>query len=352
MRPIWMLLVALLSMSPQFAMATAATDTVEHCVEISRIYRDSRLFEEAKEVLIKRFSEAPDGPGSDAIYYELGVVLFMEGEADAAVAQWSKVVEKFPQSEYARSVTDILGELSMRADLRFGRNLEELTFNQQLDFSMKLWNFEDIENKADWEDLQDPWRAYLFYEQMLSRYPAPDMQVAVLYLQFVLVSGSNSDDFGYRHRSSNSSSNKALLVHCLGYDPWARIQAMPVAQRIEEANSLDALRQVALEAECQRILSKMEMVDSRSWEVADAYFRMATLTSGSAFWSGSLRVNEVSKKYFSKVLELMPPEQMNYRRVFTAFWLGEYDERIKSAAADAAAAEAAVPVKSRKRSED
>lgn len=312
--------------------AVAEVSTLAKAVEVSRLYRDCQMFEKAKEVLVGHFADSSDGQGADQILYELGVILYLEGNSSGAVTQWMNLLERFESGPFVDAARSILAEVSLRADLQFGRQLSDIAFNEQIEFSLRFWNYEDASKKMDWADIQDPWRAYMFYEQMLTRYSDPRQQVTILYLQFILASGQNSDSFGYRHSRIASDGNKSLLVHCLGSDPWADAEKVPHEQRLTALAAIGSLWSPAFEAECQRIIDRMAAIDSSSWMVADAYFRMGMLTSGSAFLSGDLKVNANSKVYFEKMLEVTPPDTMNYRRVFASYWLAQYDEKLRRAA--------------------
>lgn len=301
--------------------------SIDDAVAVSRIYRDSRLFEQAKEVLIESFSRNPNGPGMDRIYYELGVILFLEGQLQAAIAQWGQLADWYPDSPYVITVSEILKEVSLRLDLRASDTFSDILFQEQLQFSIKLWNFTGIDQKTDWSDIENPWRAYQFYDQMLQRYQDEDKRLHVLYVKFLLVSGHNQDDFGYRHADSLNDSHKAFYTAKTGeeLDPGSRSTSFMNDSKPREV--AESKLKSRLMADCERLLQEMEELDPGSWQVVDAYFRMGVITSGSSFWSGDLKVNEVSYRYFEKVLALLPPTSLSYRRVFAAFWLSEYDER-------------------------
>ena len=76
---------------------------------------------------------------------------------------------------------------------------------------------------------------------------------------------------------------------------------MSPIEREETEYDIDDVQGVAFRSECDRIPGIMESIDSQSWRVADGYFRMGTLISGSSFWTGDLRVNEGQSTQKSEV---------------------------------------------------
>jgi len=289
------------------------------------MYRNSKLYDEAKRVLIDKYADDTGGADVDKIYYELGAVLFLEGELEAAVVQWVSLLDKYPESVYATSADEILRELSLHVDMTLVGAHSDIVFEEQLRFSMRLWNYQHVDQKTDWSDLQDPWRAYRFYQDMLMHNPDPVKRGLIYYLQFLLVSGHNSDKFGYKNYSSLNDANISLYEEIAGESLPDNPRTDSFDGSVEPGVDKSKLLRRAFKHECERILYELERVDTDAWRVADGYFRMGVITSGSSFWTGSLKVTEESGVYFQRVLELTPEESFNYRRVFAAFWLGEYD---------------------------
>jgi tetratricopeptide (TPR) repeat protein len=302
---------------------TSENKAIDDVIAISNVYRDAGLFTQAKEILIEKFSEDPNGAGMDRIYYELGVILFFEGEIERTTMQWRRLLELYPNSMWADHATDIMNELSLTSEMDLLKTLDDVAFNEQIDLSHKFWNFRNTNKMSNWSELVNPWHAYEYYESLRSKYDDPTKQITILYLQFLLTAGMNSDNFGYRHSNSTNISNRKLLERCVGEDAYTD---RSTSQSTYERRMITEMQKEAFRNECDRLLLRMTRIDSTSWLVVDAYFRMAVLTGGSSFGSGDLEVNEVSARYFKKVLELLPEDNVNFRRVFASFWVSEFED--------------------------
>ena len=145
--------------------------------------------------------------------------------------------------------------------------------------------------------MQNVETAVKFYEELIIKYDDPSKKFNFLTHLFLLYSGYNGSDFGYRKNLSEYE--KAVITN------------------------KDSEKKVI------EILSQMESYisgvnDTNFSTLVQTYYLWGVRRSNSKLFSGKVKVNKKSKPYFEKVIELTENnKKSNIYRIFSEHWLSK-----------------------------
>jgi len=265
-------------------------------------YYNVSLFEDSKRMLIDLlYSDA--GRNHEAeIRYHLGVLSFYEGNVENALIQWKKLINEFPSYSRSKEISRLLGNyLSDKEGDELYRE-ENFEYSQDLKQARLFWTPIYPNRKLFWGDLKDPEEAGKYYTRLIKKYDDPKKKFTFTYYKFLLLAGFNSDFYGYKNE--------------LG------------GKHEEVATKLAQLRQNAFKTSCVELLNQLEelVTDERDVNyslLVQANYLWAIRLSGSKLFSGKVKINEESKPYFNKVIELTEGQPNNIYRTFSKHWLNK-----------------------------
>ena len=270
--------------------------SVQEKINQAKDYYDVSLYEDSKKLLLELL-HSEEGKNNEAeIRYYLGLASYYEGNINDARIQWKQVILKYPTHERSRQLNRIMANYISSSEENEMFREEEFEYSQDRDRGRRFWTPIPLNEKLFWGELKDARRAIVYYNTLVDKYDDPKKKFQLLYIILLIHSGYNNDSYGYG--SLNVGSEKTKFFN--------RGHLMNI----------------------NNILNRMENqitdeTDLNYGSLIQAYYLCGVKVSGSSLFSGKVIVNEKSKPFFEKVIEMTETSENNIYRLFSQHWLNK-----------------------------
>jgi len=284
------LFISILSISLFYSQGSETNNQTNKEIQKAVDYYNVSLFNESKNVLIDLLYSEKGSQLEPEIRYHLGIISFYEGNISNAQIQWTKLLNKYPKDLRSKEINRILSKInrSEKSDELFKE--ENFEYSQDLSQAFIFWTPIIPNNKLFWGDLKNPTEANKYYRRLIKKYDDPKKKFMFTYYLFRLQAGFNRDSYGYNNKFNNELKHKAF------------------------------------KNECSLLLIQLEEFTSDETDInynllVQANYLWAIKLSDSKLFSGKVKVNEESKPYFNKVIELTEKFPNDMYRTFSKHWL-------------------------------
>ena len=276
---------------------------VQTILNQAKVYYDVSLFDESKSILLKLLHSDKGRPYEAEIRYHLGLACYYSNNVSGANLQWKQLITKFPTNMRSKQLNRILANFTDSIDSTNFMREEDFEYSNDLQLGRLFWSPAYMNAKLFWSELKDPAKAVAFYNSLVEKYDDPKKKFKCLYYTFLLEAGINNDRYGWgnlglgsKQTAKQAQKNRDFFRKSQNFKIYAILESME--QQITD-----------------------ELIDPNYGTLIQSYYMAGVKVSGSSIFTGSVKVNEMSKTYFDKVLELTKNDEYNIYRIFTKHWL-------------------------------
>jgi len=269
--------------------------SVQEKINQAKDYYDLTLYEDSKKLLLELLHSDEGKDGESEIRYHLGLASFYEGNTNSAMIQWKQVIRKYPTSERARELNRMMANYISSEDENEYFREEEFEYNDDIKSGFRFWTPIALNEKLFLGDLKNPEGALSFYEKLIHKYDDPEKKFHFLAATFLILSGYNSNDYGYKNQKANPEGKPSYNNH----ERRIKVILAQMEEKVTDEN------------------------DPNYYSLVRAYYLWGVRRSGSRLFSGRVKVNKYSKPFFEKVIELTENSPNNIYRIFSEHWLNQ-----------------------------
>lgn len=268
-------------------------DNIQEKINKAKDYYAISLFAESKKLLVELLYSEEGKRYEAEIRYHMGIASYYEENYNSALNQWNQIIKKYPTNQRSKEVSrTFAGNFRKFSEDELIRD-ENFEYSQDYKTAKLFWKSIPLDQKLFFGDLQNVETAVKFYEELIIKYDDPNKKFNFLSHLFLLYSGYNGSDFGYKNFTES------------GRDY--------MSDKDSEKKVID-------------ILSQMESYvngenDTNFSLLVQCYYLWGVRRSNSKIFSGKVKVNKKSKPYFEKVIELTENNKNNIYRIFSQHWL-------------------------------
>jgi hypothetical protein len=310
---------------------------VSKCYDLSY----SGLGEKAKEMLIDAIYDPTYINDEAYIRFALGQICMDLKEEEGAKYQWNIVYSRYPGSEEAAQIKIFFKVLNWV----FEGWVSDSKFSKEYEMSSLFWNKKDPEPGMNPTDLIDPIMALKYLQEIYQRYPDEDKRATILYDQFLLFMGYNTNNFGYEqvNESSGDFDNNPSLKYykeimiaqgdtsILKVKPNINIIKRSIYTEYSDDDSDEDYDFKAIRIKAKRYFLSQAIAISDNFKALSignsfyirTQFLIGVSLSGSKPYSSKLKMTPEARPYFENVVGATEGEETNLYRLFALKWLSE-----------------------------
>lgn len=285
------LLAFVLLVSAIYAQTNKIPSEIQKSIDKAKDYYNVSLYDESKTILVELLYSGDLGNVEAEVRFHLGVASYYQGKIGDAVLQWTRIVREFPENERTEGLLRFLANFMEEEEGYLTKQLADFEFNSDLNFARLLWTPVEPDLKFLWGDIREPKDAIRFYESLLVEYDDPNKRFIIYFNLFMLYSGLNENNFGYKNEKNSSGKN----------------------------DEMHAKKVVSYLTEMEKLVK--DDTDLNHSYLVKAYYVWALRLSGYNLISGKVTVKKDSKVYFKKVRELTKSDPKNLYNVFSLHWI-------------------------------
>lgn len=175
-------------------------------IEMAIDYSKTGLTEEAKRILIPLLYEPEAQASIPELRYLLGAICFFdEQDGDCGLYHWNILIADHPNAEEAEAVKAILHTRSFFASELMNNVQEDYVFIDELALSRRFWIYKSPDWKMKWDDIESVELALAYIDSMVIKYSSPMKKAVLWYDKFLILTGFNSNGYGYLNTKDKSS---------------------------------------------------------------------------------------------------------------------------------------------------
>lgn len=301
----------------------------------------SGLGEKAKELLIEAIYDPVNAKDEAYTRFSLGQICMDLKDEEGAKYQWNIVYSKYPGSEESAQIKLFFKALNWI----FEGWISNSQFSREYELSSMLWNKKNPDPAMNSTELIDPIMALKYLQEIYQRYSDEDKRAIVLYDQFLLIMGYNTNGFGYEQISElhgdfeNDLSLKYYREIMMAKGDTVNLNALPninVIKRSIYTDYSDEEPEEGIDYKPLRIKAKSYFL-SQAIAISDSlkelgigkpfYVRtqyvLGVSLSGSKLYSSKIKVTSESKVFFENVIAATEGDETNLYRLFALKWLSD-----------------------------
>jgi len=269
---------------------------VQNIINQAIDYYDVSLFQESKIHLLELLHSKEGQDFEAEIRYHLGLASFYNNNIGDAKIQWNKVIHKYPTNVRAQELNRIYSNIGQSIDSTYFHREEDFEYGHDIRTGRLFWTPIYMNEKLIWSELKDAGQAVVYYKKLVNKYEDPKKKFQFLYRIFLLEAGYNSNNYGYgKDLTTNEARGKFI-----------------------KKSRLLNIKGTLIEMENQ---ITDEYIDQNFSTLIQAYYLAGVRLSNSTLFGGKVKVNDISKPYFDKVIDLTKNNETNIYRIFSQHWL-------------------------------
>ena len=282
-----------------FGQNSKIPDNVQSIINEAKDHYDVSMFDESKKVLLKLLHSKEGGDFEAEIRYHLGLACYYDGNINDAIIQWNKIRNKYPKHNRSQEINRVLSNWGDTNDEENYFKQENFEYSEDLKTARYFWSPIYANDKLLWSEIKDPEKAIQFYNTLVEKYEDPKKKFQILSYIFLLESGFNSNYYGYKNVNKMIYPNK------------------------KQQDFFNNSRYFGMKS----VLNKMEEqitgsdTDQNYSTLVRAYYLAGVKLSDNEMFSDAVKVNDKSRPFFEKVIELEKNHPNNIYRIFSEHWM-------------------------------